>query len=204
MPEVALLLWDVGGVLLSNAWDEPARHAAVDRFGLDGAEFERRHHLAADAFETGHLDLDGYVARTVFYEPRRFAPEEFQKFMFDWSRPHPGAIETARAFRAGGRYVLATLNNESRELNDYRLRTFGLAEIFHAFFSSCYTGCRKPDPAAFRAALQFLQREPEETLFLDDRPENVAAAARLGFRTLRVRDPDRVREELAQAGVAPG
>ncbi len=48
---------------------------------------------------------------------------------------------------------MAALNNESRELNEYRIRTFGLTEVFHAFFSSCYTGYRKPDPAAYRYAL---------------------------------------------------
>jgi putative hydrolase of the HAD superfamily len=204
MPEVSLLLWDVGGVLLSNGWDEAARRAAMVRFGLNREEFERRHRAVEDAFETGQLGWEGYLAATVFYEPRPFSPEEFRAFMFEWSREHPAAIATARALRTRGEHVMAALNNESRDLNEYRIRTFGLTDVFHVFFSSCYTGRRKPDPDAFRYALQFLQREPEETLFLDDRPENVAAAARLGLRTLLVRDPGRLSEELAGAGVVSG
>jgi putative hydrolase of the HAD superfamily len=99
---------------------------------------------------------------------------------------------------------MAVLSNESRELNEYRIRTFRLGPIFEDFFSSCYTGRRKPDPAAYRLALSVTQRAPEETLFLDDRAENVEAAARLGLRTLRVHDPGRLREELAKVGISAG
>jgi putative hydrolase of the HAD superfamily len=202
VPSVSLLLWDVGGVLLSNGWDQNARAAAAAHFDLDATEFERRHALVEEAFETGRLDWEGYLAATVFYAPRSFTPEAFRQFMREQSQRHAAALRTARSLRDDGRYVMAALNNESLGLNEYRIRTFGLAEVFHVFFSSCYTGHRKPEPAAYRFALQFTQRTPEETLFLDDRPENIAAAARLGLRTLTVQDPGRLREELALAGVA--
>jgi len=204
MADVSLLLWDVGGVVLSNGWDHRARAAAAARFGLDAAELERRHLSVDAAFETGRLDWAGYLAATVFYETRAFSPEAFRQFMLEQSRENPGAIATARALRASGRYTMAALNNESRELNEYRIRTFGLADVFHVFFSSCYTGLRKPDAAAYRYALDLAQRPAEEALFLDDRPENVAAAARVGLRTLEVRDPNRLGEELARVGVASG
>ncbi len=96
---------------------------------------------------------------------------------------------------------MATLNNESRELNDYRIDRFGLGSLFDVFFSSGYTGRRKPDPEAYRFALELAHRDPEETLLLDDRPENVAAAAGLGLRTILVRDAHQIRNELALAGV---
>ncbi len=204
MPEISLLLWDVGGVLLSNGWDHTSRAAAVERFRLDATEFERRHAAVEVDFETGKLSEDGYLDATIFYQPRAFSRDDVRAFIRSRSTPNAGAIETARALRAGGRFRLATLNNESRELNDYRIRTFGLGEIFDDFFSSCFTGCRKPDPAAYRTALDITHHAPDRTLFLDDRPENVAAAAALGIRTLRVLDPGRLREELQRSGVTVG
>jgi putative hydrolase of the HAD superfamily len=74
MAEPSLLLWDVGGVLLTNGWDHTARAAAVARFHLDPAEFERRHAGVDVAFETGQLDAATYLARTAFYVPRSFSP----------------------------------------------------------------------------------------------------------------------------------
>ena len=204
MAELSLLLWDVGGVLLSNGWDHASRAAAAEHFGLDAADLEQRHQQVDAAFETGRLDWDAYLASTVFHVPRPFPPEAFRQFMRDRSTANAPALATARSLRAEGSYVMAALNNESRELNEYRIRTFGLKEVFHVFFSSCYTGYRKPAPEAFRYALEITQRTPEESLFLDDRPENIETAHRLGLRTLQVQDPGRLREELALAGVASG
>jgi putative hydrolase of the HAD superfamily len=201
---LSLLLWDVGGVLLTDGWDHRSRAGAVAHFRLDSKEFERRHSEAEEAFETGRLDWDGYLDTTVFYEPRAFSREEFRTYMLEQSRALPGAVETARSIRERGGVRMAVLNNESRELNEYRIRTFGLAEIFDDFFSSCYTGRRKPDASAYREALDVTQHTADESLFLDDRAENVEAAARLGLRTLRVEDPGRLREGLSELGVLAG
>ncbi len=207
MTEISLLLWDIGGVVLSNGWDETDRHAAADRFGLDAEEFERRHQNVMVDFETGRLGAEEYLSRTVFYTPRPFSREAFQKFMLDCSVPlpsTPGTLAMARGLRAGGKYLMAALNNESLLLNQFRIASFHLAEVFQVFFSSCFTGRRKPDPDAYRYPLQITQRAPEEALFLDDRLDNVKAAAQLGLRTLWVRDPATLREELAGAGVTGG
>jgi putative hydrolase of the HAD superfamily len=201
MPRVLLLLWDVGGVILSNAWDHEGRRAAADQFGLDIGELERRHESVAADFETGKLDEEEYLSRTVFYVPRPFSREAFRKFMRDRSFVLGSSLQTARDLRDRGKYVMAALNNESRALNEYRIATFELEDVFHVFLSSCYTGWRKPDPEAYRYALDVTQREPEESLLIDDRPENVEAAARLGLRTLWVREPARLREELAGVGI---
>lgn len=203
MAKVSLLLWDVGGVLLSNAWDHAERRAAADHFALDAEDLERRHEGVAAEFETGRIDEQEYLSKTVFYVPRSFSRETFQKFMRDQSTALPSSLAAARALRARGEYVMVALNNESRALNQYRIATFGLNEIFHAYLSSCYTGRRKPDPDAYRYALEIAQRDPAESLVLDDRRENVEAAARLGLRTIWVRDPARLRGDLALAGIAP-
>jgi putative hydrolase of the HAD superfamily len=201
MPKVSLLLWDVGGVILSNAWDHAGRQAAASHFGLDAEDLERRHEEVAADFETGRIEGAEYLSRTVFYAPRSFSRETFERFMRDRSVAFASPLATARKLREQGRYVMVALNNESRALNQYRIVTFGLAEIFHAFLSSCYTGRRKPDPEAYRYALEVAQHDPEESLVLDDRPENVEAAARLGIRTLWVRDPGRLEEDLALVGI---
>ena len=204
MAEISLLLWDVGGVLLSDGWDRGSRQRAAERFGLDLSELEGRHARVVRSFESGRMTLEDYLDAVVFTEPRPFSREEFVTFLHGESRPHPEALALARALRAGNRYVLATLNNESRELNRYRVETFGLKGIFHAFFSSGETGQLKPDPGAYSLALHLTQRDPEESLLLDDREENLQAAERLGLRTLRVEDPRRLAEDLAGFGVRAG
>src|ERR1022692_3578960 len=45
VPEIHAIFWDVGGVLLSNAWDRTERAAALEHFRLDEAEFHARHEI---------------------------------------------------------------------------------------------------------------------------------------------------------------
>jgi putative hydrolase of the HAD superfamily len=193
------LFWDVGGVLLTNAWDHQERDRAIERFGLDREDFEARHQPALVAFEEGRLSLDGYLEQTVFYRPRPFAKEDFRSFMFSLSQPKAEALELAR--QLSRQYRMATLNNESRELNQFRIRKFGLIEDFHIFVSSCFVGVRKPDARIFQFALDLTQTRPEQSLFMDDRPLNIEAAQRLGLQTVLVESPAQLNRALKQQGL---
>ena len=119
MKPIRTLFWDVGGVLLTNAWDHEERARAVEKFQLQKADFEARHKEVVPAFEEGKVRLDQYLERTVFCQPRKFTREEFKSFMFSLSKPKPEALELARAL--AGKCLMATINNESREMNDYRI-----------------------------------------------------------------------------------
>ncbi|MBI4279187.1 MAG: HAD family phosphatase [Armatimonadetes bacterium] len=201
MPEVTALFWDVGGVLLTNGWDRASRREAVRTFGLDREEFGDRHDLASPAFETGRLTLDEYLTRTVFHRSRPFTMEEFTAFMFAQSRPNAEPLALVERLARSGRYLLATLNNESLPLNLYRIEQFGLRQYFSVFFSSCFLGVRKPEEAIYRLALQLTQRAPEECLFIDDRALNLECARQCGMQTIHYRDPAQLRDALRHAGV---
>jgi putative hydrolase of the HAD superfamily len=184
---------------LSNAWDHVERDLAIAQFRLDKAEFEARHKDLVPAFEQGRLSLDEYLERSVFYQPRSFTPEEFKQFMFSLSKPKTEVLEIARSLSF--KYFTATLNNESRELNQYRIQTFGLAVFFQLFVSSCFVGVSKPDERIYRLALDLIQHAPEECCFIDDRPANIAVAAKVGMRTVLMQDPAQLRRDLQGLGV---
>jgi putative hydrolase of the HAD superfamily len=190
-------------VLLSNAWDTPARDRAIEAFGLDGLDFHTRHGMVKTAFETGRLSLDAYVEKTVFYTGRSFSRDDFKQFMFAQSKELGGTLDWVRMLAASGRHRLLTLNNESRELHEYRVRTFGLCSVFQAFLTSCYVGQVKPDEDIYRNAMGIMGCQSAYGIFIDDRPVNVETALKLGLRTIRFLDLDQLRTDLADAGVAP-
>jgi len=204
MPEVTALFWDVGGVILSNGWDRAARSGAAKKFGLDWDEFQDRHDLASPAFETGRITLETYLQRTVFYRKRNFTREEFINFIFAQSSEFPESRVVLSGLAAAGKYLLATINNEAAELNEYRIRQFGLRREFQVFFSSCYVGIRKPDEGIYKLALEVTQRDPDECMFIDDRELNLECAKQLGMRTIHFQDAAQLRRDLAASGVAVG
>lgn len=195
------IFWDVGGVLLSNGWDRHARRAAVEQFDLDPEEYRDRHDLVVRDFETGRISLDHYLTCTVFHRDRQFSRSEFKRFMFARSKPYPETLAIVARLGATGSYLQATLNNESLELNHHRIERFRLKRYFDLFFCSCFLGVSKPEEPIYRIALQTVQREPAECLFIDDRELNVERAAALGIRTIHYRDPRRLLGELTSSGV---
>jgi putative hydrolase of the HAD superfamily len=201
LPRITALFWDVGGVLLSNAWDREQRQRTLEEFNLDEVEFESRQEMLVSSFERGKITLQNYLERTVFYRPRSFTAEAFTQHMFSLSTPNPETLQLGKELNRSGKYLMSTINNESKELNLYRIQTFGLREIFSVFVSSCFVGLRKPEEGIYRLALEITQRPPEECCFIDDRPLNLDSASRLGMQVIQMKTAEQLRADLQKLGV---
>jgi putative hydrolase of the HAD superfamily len=199
---ITALFWDIGGVLLTNAWDRTERERAFANFHLDAHEFHSRHEMVVSSFERGKISLDEYLDQTVFYTSRSFTRDAFRDFMFSLSQPLPDRLPFAQALASSGRYFMGTINNESREVNRYRIEKFGLRPMFRVFFSSCFVGLRKPEREIYRLALETTQFPAEQCCFLDDRAINLEGATQFGMQTILVRSLDQMKDDLAKLGVA--
>lgn len=197
-----VILFDVGGVLLTNGWDRRERAAAVEHFHLDEEDLEARHLALFAAWERDAISLDAYLDATVFHNPRSFSREEFLDFVFSQSKQlEDGALSILSEIAASDKCMVGALNNEARATNEYRFAKFRLREYFQVAFSSCYTGVRKPDPAAYRRALDILGCPAQRVLFIDDRQQNVDGATAASMRAIRFTGAEALRSELAKLKV---
>jgi putative hydrolase of the HAD superfamily len=184
-----VILFDVGGVLLTNGWDHGERSVVLNEFGLDHAEFEERHPGPYDAWERDAIPVNAYLDATVFYKPRRFTREQFFTAICAQSKELPeGALGILGELSASDNWMLGALNNEARETNEFA-------------FSSCYLGLRKPEPAIYARALEMLAKPAERVLFIDDREENVDGARNAGMKAIRFRGAEALTGELTELGV---
>ncbi len=200
---IRALFWDIGGVLLTNAWDRTERAEALQHFNVDPDEFHSRHEMLVSSFERGKITLDEYLERTIFYRERPFTLQAFREYMLGLSRPFPENLRFAQALHDSGKYFMSTINNESRELNYYRMEKFELRKIFRLFISSCFVGLRKPERDIYRLALETTQVPAEECCFIDDRALNLECAAKLGMRTIQIQSLDQLKADLAKLQVTP-
>ena len=201
MPRISAIFWDVGGVLLTNAWDRAQRERALEQFKLDQEEFHDRHEMVVSSLERGKIGFDEYLDRTIFYRPRPFAREVFKDYVFSLSQPYREVLALAEELTKSGKYFMGTINNESRELNLYRIQTFGLREIFSVFVSSCFVGLRKPEDGIYRMALEITQKTPDDCCFIDDRALNLESARQMGMHTIEMHDVEQLRRELRKLEV---
>ena len=201
MADAPTLFFDLGGVLLTNGWDTGARRRAAETFGLDYAEFQTRHEMLKTAFETGRLSLDHYVNKSVFHRPRPFTAREFKEFMFGQSQLLGETLDFVRALANAGKYRLYTLNNESRELHEHRVKAFGLDQVFRGFLASCYLGQVKPDEDIYLNALGIAATNRANAVFIDDRALNVEPATALGLNAYHFQGLEGLRAFLDDRGV---
>ncbi|SFD45790.1 HAD family hydrolase [Spirosoma endophyticum] len=197
---IQAIFLDIGGVLLTNGWDQQARQRGSQQFGLDFNVLNERHHRIFDTYESGKMTLDEYLTRIVFYEPRDFSRETFTQFILDQSEPHTAMIDLFRRLKKQYGLKLFAVNNEGRELNAYRIEHFGLKELFDAFMSSCYVHVRKPDPEIFRIALDISQIDPAQVIYFDDRQMFVEVAQSVGIQAFQHLDYESTCQKLATLG----
>lgn len=194
---IKTLFLDIGGVLLTNAWGRASRKLAAEKFSLDILEMDERHHLCFDTYEMGKLSMDDYLHQIVFYEHRDFSIADFKKFIFAQSTPLGQHIQYFKQLKKVHQLKVFAINNEAKEMNEYRIQNFGLSDLFDAFISSCYVGLRKPDKDIFRLACDIAQTKPSEGLFIDDRKMFVEVAESTGLTAIQFDDLAHVKEKIA-------
>jgi putative hydrolase of the HAD superfamily len=80
-------------------------------------------------------------------------------------------------------------------------REFNWIHRFDVLVWSFQLGIAKPDPAIYRHTLDELGSRPEETLFIDDKRENVEAARALGIQAIQYSTVERLRADLIATGL---
>ena len=144
--------------------------------------------------ETGELSLAEYLGGLERRAPevlgRPLDLEAYQAFTATSAiAVHWPVVHRVRRLRDDG-MRLALLTNNVREFGGAWRATFPVDELFPTVVDSSEVGMRKPDLAIYEHTSALLEVEPTAAVFLDDIPENVAAAEALGIETVHVgRDP---------------
>jgi putative hydrolase of the HAD superfamily len=95
------------------------------------------------------------------------------------SEPFPEVRAVLDQLRADGPPMCVVSDNWA-DLEDV-YRCLDLYQYFAGFVISEVLGCRKPDPRMYAAGSGLLGLEPTACLFVDDDPELVEAAVKLGY-----------------------
>jgi epoxide hydrolase-like predicted phosphatase len=211
---VDAVLFDFGGVFTLSPFDTVA--AAGKELGLDEAvafelcfgPYDQDGDHPWHRLERGELTLlDAREALAELARGRGFDVDPLSLLI--GQRPEDdqrdAVVERARRVRATG-VATACVTNNVAEFGEAWRAMIPVDELFDVIVDSCQAGVRKPDARMFELALAELSVPAERAAFLDDHPSNVAAAARLGIRSILV-GPDRVAafDELdVLVGLTPG
>ncbi|TDD71659.1 HAD family phosphatase [Jiangella aurantiaca] len=112
-----------------------------------------------------------------------------------------GSVELLRELRDGGSVGLFALTNWSSEKFPLAMERYEWLSWFEGIVVSGTERLVKPDPRIFQLLLERYDLDASSTVYIDDNPPNVDAAADLGMTSLHFTGPDRLRDELSQLGL---
>jgi putative hydrolase of the HAD superfamily len=195
------LIFDLGGVVVR--WDPAAIIASV--FDDDDLQARVREGVFAHPdwleLDRGTLDREDAVRRAA--ERLGMAETEIRRLLLAVPPslvPIPETVDLLYRLKAQG-YPLYCLSNMHVASIEHLEREHEFFEVFTGKVISCRLKLCKPEPAIYQQALELNNLKPEETVFIDDVEVNVAAAGKIGMRTIQFRDARQCERELRALGV---
>jgi len=111
-----------------------------------------------------------------------------------------GTREIIEEVRRKG-YKLGLLSVHAREWIDYCEKKFDYHKLFDVVSYSFETGIGKPDKEAYKAILNKLKANPEESVFIDDQEKFLKPASELGMKIIQFLDAGQLKRDLNSIGV---
>jgi putative hydrolase of the HAD superfamily len=196
------VVFDYGGVICTDQPDADVA-AMASAAGAPVPRFCDAYWAHRAGYDRGALDGTRYwqtvaAALGASFPAARIA-ELIRLDNASWMHLQEGTVALIGDLAAAG-HRLALLSNAPAEFAK-AMTALPLASMFEHHAFSCFLGSAKPEPGCYRAALAMLGARPDEVVFIDDRPENVAGAAALGIRGVQFTTPEAARVALTGYGV---
>lgn len=193
---IKTIIWDIGGVLERTEDYAPRRELAA-RLGMDVDSLSDLIFGRTDGYRSqlGKIDRDEHevnVARTLGIPPEE-STALFKEF-FAGDRLDTDLVATIRTLKH--KYTTAVLSNYGSRLRWKINHLWQIGDAFDHLVISSEVGVMKPDPVIYRIALEKTGSQPNEAVFVDDAPENVAAAQAAGMHAIRFTTPQEAIQQL--------
>ncbi len=181
------IVFDLGGVLFARDLKR-CTPDFIDFFSFVRAERMPRFW---EEYDRGALTIDEVTDELCRINGcGRARCEEYLQRSIELQEPVRPTERLVGDLKAAG-YRLYVLSNMSREFIAF-LRRFPVYGLFDGEVVSCEVHTVKPEPRIYEILLERYGLDSSETLFIDDRPANIAAAEALGIRgrLFDYRDPE--------------
>ncbi len=151
--------------------------------------------------ETGRLSGSQLLQQIAALAPQPMEVRALEEAWVDMLRPDPAMLQLADRLRARHRTFLLTNVGDLHWM--HLEQVVGLHRYASDVLRSDLAGVMKPDPQIYLEAERRFALSPAQTVFIDDRPENVDAACARGWQAFVHRDPGQTAAKLRALGLDP-
>jgi glucose-1-phosphatase len=195
----SVVVFDMGGVLYDFQGDQLIARTSRRARRWPSEEVQRKWIPLVHRFETGACSATEFAAEVVSaYDLQLDAAAFLSAFREAAVGFYDGALSLVREI--GQQHHVVSLSNTNPVQWPAVLAHVGENDPFHAHFPSHVSGFHKPDRRAFETLINAHGVEAR-FYFLDDRTQNVTAAAELGWYARRVRGVSEARRACVELGL---
>ncbi|MCK4850194.1 MAG: HAD family phosphatase [Phycisphaerae bacterium] len=194
MPTIKGIIFDWGGVLI----DDPAPSLiAFCSSALDVSPnvFEKAYSLFSAEFQKGSISESQFWEKVC--SSLNIPPPKSQSLWLEAFResdsPKKDVFALAGSLRANGYKTAILSNTEIPAVEYFNEKEYGYFDV--AVFS-CSQGTMKPERRIYELTLEKLNLQPKEAVFIDDKPEYVEGANKVGLNTILFRNIEQVKNRL--------
>src|SRR6202041_572941 len=177
---VRAVVFDYGNVLCLEQTPEDMKGMALV-CGIPHERFSELYWKLRPPYDRGDIDGPAYWTAVVGQQKLSLSRDQIATLIKldseSITRPNQGAVQWAELLHHEG-FPLTLLSNMPLELSRHVTKSFPSLSTFEYLIYSCDYGSIKPELAIYRNCLNLLQAAPQDILYLDDRAENIEAAAR--------------------------
>lgn len=202
LAKVKAVIFDYGGVLClpPTAAD---LEASAQILGITADSFQALWGRNRDRYDRGDLSAKDYWGKFAEDAGKVLTASQIDELserdVAMWSRLNPTMITWLESL-SSSRIKTALLSNMHRDMVHYARQNFKWLERLNYATFSAEVRLIKPDPAIYESCLRGLGVAASDTLFIDDREVNVAAARALEIHGIQFKSIDQLRSELEEAG----
>lgn len=196
------IVFDWGGVLIDRPTPGLLKYFSK-YFNVSEEKFNNAHKTYAASFQKGTLLEDNYWEKmcTDLSKNKPVEKSLWKKAFRSVYQEKTDVFNIATVLKKNGYMTGFLSNTETPAMSFFYEQKYNM---FDVLVFSCKEGFRKPEKEIYEITLRRLNTKPEETLFLDDRIENIRGAESLGIQTILFKDSEHLREKLASFSIKIG
>jgi putative hydrolase of the HAD superfamily len=151
------------------------------------------------SFDTGEIEPADFYKEAILKLDAKIDQDTFFCIYNDVFSVNPPVLDLMKRLKAN--YPLILLSNTDVERFGFIKKMFPEILLFDDYVLSYEVGYMKPHPEIYREALKKARVPAEECVFLDDLPENVEEALRLGINAIQYGPQTDLEARLKQLGM---
>lgn len=195
---IKAIIWDLGGVILRTEEGEHREALAsqykTTRDQLEYEVFASPHGVQAQIGEIHPDELWEYIGNRFELSPDEI--DDFQEQYWAGDQVDEALVETVRHLQ--GKYKTALLSNAWLDLRGYLETVWKIADAFDVMIISGEVGMVKPDPRIYQKAIDELDIEAHEAVFIDDFAHNIEGARNVGMNGIHFQSAEQTLRELSE------